>query len=209
MTQKPAQPVRPARSLFQVDAATLAHRLLGQRLVRYDEASEQRLTGRIVETEAYLGVVDRAAHTYGGRRTPRNESMWGEAGYAYVYFTYGMHYCMNIVARGPEQPEAVLLRAIEPEAGLALMWLRRQAARRDRDLGSGPAKLCQALSIDRALNGEDLLTSSRLWVEQTRQRAIARKRIVTGPRVGVSYAGAWAEAPLRFYIHGTAYRSKG
>jgi DNA-3-methyladenine glycosylase len=207
-SQPRTQPTRPPRAFFRTDAATLARRLLGQRLVR-QETDGVRLAGRIVETEAYLGSVDKAAHTYGGRRTQRNAAMWGEAGHAYVYFTYGMHHCMNVVARGPEQPEAVLIRALEPTEGLAHLWPRRAAARRVTDLCSGPAKLCQALAIDRALDGEDLLQSGRLWIERVRQRAVPWRQVVTGPRVGVAYAGEWAEAPLRFFLAETAYRSPG
>jgi DNA-3-methyladenine glycosylase len=199
---------RPARAFFQTDAATLARRLIGQQLVRRDPHTGQRLAGLIVETEAYLGVCDQAAHTYNGRRTARNEAMWGQAGHAYVYFTYGMHHCMNIVAQGPEVPEAVLIRAIEPTQGLAAMRPRRPAAKRDTGLCSGPAKLCQALAIDRALDGQDLLAGERLWVERLRQRAVPRAKLTVGPRIGVHYAGPWAEAPLRFALAASAHTSR-
>jgi DNA-3-methyladenine glycosylase len=134
--------------------------------------------------------------------------MWGEAGHLYVYFTYGMHFCMNIVAKEPDAPEAVLIRAVKPTEGLDLMWPRRRAAKRDTDLCSGPAKLCQALAIDRCFDGEDLLTSPRLYLEQTRQRALPRSRLAIGPRVGVHYAGEWADQPLRFSLADSPYRSK-
>lgn len=202
--------VRPPRTFFQRDAATLARALLGQRLVRIDEG--QRLAGTIVETEAYLGAIDRAAHTYNGRRTPCNEAMYGEGGTAYVYFTYGMHHCLNVVARTHDQPEAVLIRALEPTEGLRRMYARRAAAKRDTDLCSGPAKLCQALGIDRAFNGIDLLASDALFIERLRKRALAGGaggRIVAGPRVGIDYAAQWRDRPLRFCIRGNAHVSGG
>lgn len=169
-----------------------------------------RLAGRIVETEAYLGEADRAAHSFGGRRTARNESMWGEAGHAYVYFVYGMHHCMNVVAEGPGRPAAVLLRALEPVAGHETMRRLRlggRPARRlaDTDLCSGPAKLAQALQLDRSLDGADLVTGERVYIE--RGGRIAPSRIVAARRVGVDYAGDWASRPLRFYLAGNPHVS--
>jgi DNA-3-methyladenine glycosylase len=197
---------RPARRWFQRDADALARALLGQRLVRLDEAGH-RLAGLIVETEAYLGTPDKAAHTYNGRRTHRNETMWGQAGHVYVYFTYGMHYCMNIVARRPEIPEAVLIRALEPTEGLQYMRPRRVRAKRDTDLCSGPAKLCQALAIDRDFDAEDLLTSDRLWLER-RRSPVSAAEFVTAPRVGIAYAEEWVDAHLRFYLADSPHRSR-
>ncbi|MEX0653158.1 MAG: DNA-3-methyladenine glycosylase [Phycisphaeraceae bacterium] len=196
------------RAFFRRSAVDLATALLGQRLVRVlDDGT--RLAGLIVETEAYLGVPDLAAHTANGRRTARNESMWGEAGHAYVYFTYGMHHCMNIVAGAPGHPVAVLLRALEPTEGLPAMYAHRSAAaRRDTDLCSGPGKLCQALAITRTLDGVDLTEDSRLFLERTRHRRYARALIVTTTRVGVAYAGAWADKPLRYYLKGNPHVSK-
>nr|WP_206211863.1 DNA-3-methyladenine glycosylase [Wenzhouxiangella sp. XN24] len=193
----------------QRDPVALARALLGQVLVRVD-ADGARLAGRIVETEAYLGVADRAAHSYGGRRTARNEAMWGPAGHAYVYFVYGMHYCMNIVAEGPGQPSAVLLRALEPLEGLEQMRRRRAAGRAvvlpDTALCSGPAKLAQALGVDRALDGADLVDGETLFLE--RGSRVPPTRIVVAPRIGVDYAGDWAERPLRFYVAGNPHVSR-
>jgi len=168
----------------------------------------QRLAGTIVETEAYLGVQDRAAHTFNGRSTARNTSMWGDGGHAYVYFTYGMHYCLNAVAGRPQEPIAVLLRALEPTEGLDAMRARRVTARKDTDLCSGPAKLCQALGVDRALDGTDLVASDDLFVERCRGRAFPAWKIVIGPRVGVAYAREWAEKPLRFHVAGNPHVSR-
>ena len=200
---------RLTRRFYARDAATLARALLGRRLVRVlDDGT--RLAGRIVETEAYLGVQDRAAHSYGGRRTPRNAAMWGPAGHAYIYFVYGLHHCMNVVAQHAGRPEAVLIRALEPLEGLERMRTHRAgkvpAERlRDTDLCSGPAKLAQALALDRALDGADLVTGHALFLE--RGAPVRRARIIAGPRIGVGYAGEWARKPLRFHVAGNAHVS--
>lgn len=191
---------------FEHDPVAVAKRLLGQRLVRV--VNGQRLIGDIVEVEAYLGAEDKAAHTFGGRRTARNEAMYLPGGHAYVYFTYGMHHCMNVVCGGADEGTAVLIRALQPIEGIELMRERRQAARRETDLCSGPAKLTEALNIDLRLNGEDLRTSDRLYIERFRRRALAGSRIGMGPRVGVNYAGPWAHKPLRFWIAGNPHVSR-
>jgi DNA-3-methyladenine glycosylase len=198
--------VRLLRPFFRTDPIALARNLLGQRLVRV--LNGQRLAGLIVETEAYLGIPDRAAHTYNGRRTPRNASMWCDGGTAYVYFTYGMHFCLNVVAGQVDNPVAVLIRALEPIEGLADMRLRRAKARRDHDLCSGPAKLCQALAIDRALDGMDLTASNVLFIERARRKPLTPGEITRGPRIGVAYAGPWAAKPLRFCLRGNEHVSK-
>lgn len=202
---------RLLRPFFRRDPVTVARALLGQRLVRV-LADGTRLTGIIVETEAYLGIRDRAAHTFGGRRTPRNESMWRDGGTAYVYFTYGMHYCMNVVTQTQGTPTAVLLRAMMPVEGLEVMRRHRKLERRPdkaaaRLLCSGPARLCQALQIDRRLDGADLVTSETLFIEQVRRRALPARCIVVGSRIGVAYAGEWAGKLLRFFIKGNEHVS--
>jgi DNA-3-methyladenine glycosylase len=188
---------RATADFFAADPTTLARRLLGQRLVHLSDGL--RLTGIIVETEAYLGVRDRAAHTYGGRRTPRNASMWRAGGHAYVYLIYGLHRCLNVVAGAADEPVAVLIRALRPETGIDAMFRNRAAARRESDLCSGPGKLCQALGIDRRLDGTDL-TRGPLVIELVRQRQLPARKIAAGPRIGVDYAGAWAAKSLRFAI---------
>lgn len=197
------------REFYECEPIRLAKALVGQRLVRIDRG--QRLSGRIVEVEAYLGVEDRAAHTFGGRRTARNETMWGPAGHAYVYFTYGMHHCVNVVAQGPGVPQAVLIRALEPSEGLDLM--RTNRARKidaDRlkltDLCSGPAKLAQALNISLDLDGVDLTHDDQLFIEPG--PSINPSLIVAAPRIGVAYAGEWADRPLRFYVRGNEHVSR-
>ena len=187
---------------FSGDPMTVVRNLLGQRLVRVEGG--KRLAGIIVEVEAYLGAVDRAAHTYGGRRTPRNESMYLRGGHVYVYFTYGMHHCMNVVCGERDEGAAVLLRAIEPTEGLDLMFARRTAARRPRDLCSGPGKLTMAFGIDRSQDGLDLRVSRELFIE----RRGGRPTITSTPRLGVDYAGPWAKRRRRCLVRGKFHLSR-
>lgn len=166
----------------------------------------------IVETEAYLGVEDRAAHCFGGRRTARNESMYARAGTAYVYFTYGMHHCMNVVCGREGEPTAVLLRALEPREGLELMRRRRFGGergviQREEALCAGPARLCEALAIDLRQDGVDLAGRSRLFVEWSDDES--EVGLVNTARVGVGYAGDWGRAPLRWHIAGSRFVSRG
>jgi DNA-3-methyladenine glycosylase len=208
----PAPAPRAPRPFFSTNSITLARRLLGQRLVRI--LNGQRLSGTIVEVEAYLGVEDAAAHTYRGRRSARNEAMYMDPGTAYVYFTYGMHHCLNVVAGKVGEPVAVLIRALEPAEGLDEMFRLRTSHRppesrplKVTELCSGPARLCEALDIDLALNRIDLTTDSRLWIERVRSRPFPAAALVNTPRIGVDYAGRWAQEPLRWYIRGNPHVS--
>ncbi len=197
---------RPPRSFFRRDPVSVARDLLGHRLV--SRVGGTRTSGIIVETEAYLGITDKAAHTYGGRRTRRNRTMWGAAGHAYVYFVYGMHHCINVVAGETGDPVAVLIRALEPDAGIDTMFDRRRRARRATDLCSGPAKLCQALGIDLGFDGEDLTSSNVLSIASPSSRP-PRATIVAAPRVGIDYAEEWQNEPLRFFVAGNPHVSHG
>jgi DNA-3-methyladenine glycosylase len=202
---QPAAPPRAGPDFFAVDAATLARRLLGQVLVRALPQGE-RLAGRIVETEAYLGAPDKASHAFRGRRTPRTEPMFARGGTSYVYFTYGMHHCMNISASEAGVPHAVLIRALEPLEGVATMRLLRMRSAgggstpRDADLCRGPGRLCAALAIDRTLSGVDMTSSDRLFVELARTRALPASRLAVTRRVGVEGAGAWGRRRLRWLV---------
>ncbi|MHC4909702.1 MAG: DNA-3-methyladenine glycosylase [Planctomycetota bacterium] len=191
----------PRLLTFDLAPETMARRLLGQRLVRV--VNGRRRSGVIVETEAYLGAEDRAAHTFGNRRTARNESMYLAGGHAYVYFIYGMHHCLNVVCGAEGEGVAVLIRALEPEEGLEGMRAARPKSRRDTDLCAGPGRLAAALEIDRTLDGEDLVSSRRLWIEAVRARSLPGSRIGCSARIGVDSAGKgpgeWATRPLRFY----------
>ncbi|WP_432797057.1 DNA-3-methyladenine glycosylase [Poriferisphaera sp. WC338] len=192
------------RSFFNRNTITVARALLGQKLIRLDPKTNTLVGGLIIEVEAYLGPHDKAAHTYNHHRTPRVETMWGPPGHAYVYFTYGMHHCMNVTTRPADTPQAVLIRALAPTDNLSLMYTRRKKAKRDRDLCSGPAKLTQALGIDLTHGNTDLTTPptpySPLCILQIRKRAYPSSHIVATPRIGVAYAEEWAPKPLRFYL---------
>ena len=182
------------REFYQRPTRTVARELLGKLLVR--TLPEGLVAVRLFEVEAYLGVCDAAAHTFGGRRTPRNEVMWGDGGHLYVYFTYGMHFCMNVVTRGPGVPQAVLLRGAVPVHGEALIGARR-GERTGPDLLDGPAKLCQGLEVDRGLNGGDLTSGRAIWLASDGS-SCARSWVQRLPRVGVAYAGEAASWPLRW-----------
>jgi DNA-3-methyladenine glycosylase len=205
--------VRLGRRFFATGPVTLAQALLGQRLVRVlDDGT--RLAGIIVETEAYLGIEDRAAHSFGGRRTERVAAMYGPPGTVYVYFVYGVHYCMNIVCGREGEPVAVLLRALEPVEGVETMRRLRypgvpptRVPADNSDLCSGPGKICRALAIDMAVNGLDLAVDTRMGVERNRRAAVAEDVLGNSPRIGVDYAGEWARRPLRWFLQGNAHVS--
>jgi DNA-3-methyladenine glycosylase len=193
------------RSFYVRPTLRVARDLLGTILVH--DAAEGRTAGMIVEVEAYLGIADRAAHTFGGRRTARNETMWGPPGRIYVYFTYGMHHCVNVTTRESGRPEAVLLRALVPLEGLELMRARRGVSDDTPPwrLARGPGNLCRAMGIDRALDGTEL-SGPRLRL--VRGRSYAASEIARGPRIGVAYAGEDAARPRRFWVRGEPAVSK-
>jgi DNA-3-methyladenine glycosylase len=156
------------------------------------------VAGRIVEVEAYRGFDDPASHAFRGP-TPRNSVMFGPPGHLYVYLSYGVHYCCNVVCRPEGVPGAVLIRALAPLTGLDVMRSRRTAARADRDLCSGPGKLCQALGLDRTFDGADVLAASSA-VRLVDDGAGTSAEIDAGPRVGISARLATAAEPWRFWI---------
>jgi DNA-3-methyladenine glycosylase len=179
------------------DVLTVARELLGTLLV-VPATDGTRVSGMIVETEAYRGPEDRASHAYGGRRTKRTETMYGRGGAVYVFFVYGMYDQFNVVTNVNGIPHAVLIRALEPVEGIELMRERRPG-RSDQDLANGPGKLCLAMGIDRRLDGADL-TKDVVWIE--RHQELSRSQIGTGPRVGIDYAGEWVQKRWRFWIKG-------
>jgi len=195
----------PRKFYSRTDTVQIARELLGKLLVVPDE-NGRRVSGMIVETEAYLGVEDRGAHSYGGRRTARNEVMYGIAGHVYVFFVYGMYYQFNVVTGPADHPHAILIRGVEPVDGIDTMRERRgDRIKKDRDLTSGPGKLAIAMGIDRSLNGADLL-GDQCWLEQYRN--IADAEIASGPRIGIDYAGEDALRPWRFWLKGNEYVSR-
>jgi DNA-3-methyladenine glycosylase len=174
----------------------VARDLLGRYLVRDLDGS--RLVLRIVETEAYLGAEDRASHAWGGRRTRRTSALFRDGGFAYVYLIYGMYHCLNAVTGDKAHGGAVLIRAGEAVKGDSLMKTHRSLTREPRpgDLAGGPGKLCQALAIDRELNGAPLFKGQ---LRVTTGEEVARRAVAIGPRVGIDYAGEAAAWPLRFW----------
>lgn len=204
---EPEQPLTPLpRDFFARETEEVARDLLGIWLVR--DGLDGLTGGPIVETEAYGGPEDLASHTRAGR-TRRTEPMFGEVGHAYVYLVYGMHDCLNVVAYRGREAGAVLIRAIEPRLGLDVMRARRGGRPgHDSRLASGPARLCQALSVTRALTGSDLTTGVGLWLAMPATAGDAPTNGV-GPRIGVAYAGpGWADRPWRFWIAGNLSVSK-
>jgi DNA-3-methyladenine glycosylase len=185
-------------AFFDRDVAMVARELLGALVV--SQLDGGRTAGRIVETEAYLGRDDPASHGYRDRRNERNTALFGPPGTWYVYLSYGVHWCSNLVC-GPEGTAgAVLLRALEPVEGLELMRERRGGVD-DRHLCSGPGKLCQALGISRALDGNLMPRSPVLVYPPGREPPSA---ILTTPRIGITKAADW---PLRFCVEGSPFVS--
>jgi DNA-3-methyladenine glycosylase len=185
------------------DVLTVSKQLLGKLLV-VPGPNQERVSGKIVEVEAYRGPDDRASHAYGGRRTKRTETMYRSGGVAYVYFVYGMYYQFNVVSGIEDVPHAILVRALEPIEGLEVMRARRHS-HPDHNLTNGPGKLCIAMGIDRQLDGADLL-GDRVWLEEF--ETISPRRIARGPRIGIDYAGEWIDKPWRFWIRNNRFVSR-
>jgi DNA-3-methyladenine glycosylase len=196
-------PRLPREFYAQPDTLQLARDLLGKRLVAPTPAGA-RVSGYIVELEAYLGPADRASHAWNGRRTARTEIMFGPAGRVYVFFIYGMYFQFNVVAGPTDTPHAILIRALEPDEGGEIMQARRPKHPL-KNWTSGPGKLCLALGLDRSYNGADL-RGPRVWLEEG--RAVAPAEIAAGPRIGIDYAGDFVDKPWRFWLRGNPFVSK-
>lgn len=184
------------------DTIQIAKDLLGKTLVVPFDG--RRVSGIIVETEAYCGIVDKAAHSYDGRRTARNEITYAVGGHAYVFFVYGMYYQLNVVTNTVDEPHVVLIRGIEPLEGIEIMRDRR-GEMKHTNLTSGPGKLCIAFGIDRSLNGEDLL-GEKIWLEKGRE--FSESEIATGKRIGIDYAAEDADQPWRFWVRDNLFVSR-
>lgn len=195
-----AMPVPVDPSFFRLPTLQLAERLIGMLLVKRTDAG--LAAGWIVETEAYIGPGDRAAHSYGNRRTARTEVMYGPPGHAYVYVMH-THHLVNVVSGEEGCPEAVLIRAIEPVIGLDLMQKRRGRAKRERDLTGGPGRLTQAMGIDKSDNGRPLFVPP-LYVAEGRKPG----EIAAGPRIGIENSGEARDYPWRFWERGNPYVSR-
>ena len=198
MTQTQRAATLPV-AFFKRPAELVASELLG--CVVVSSSGGEITAGRIVETEAYLGYDDPASHGYLHRRNARNEALFGPPGTWYVYLSYGMHWCANLVCQEAGLANAVLLRALEPIAGLEVMRVRRGGVP-DRELCSGPGKLCQALGISRELDGQLMARSTAV----VRRGSIRRKiPIAATPRIGITKAADW---PLRFHFSGSPWTSR-
>jgi DNA-3-methyladenine glycosylase len=190
-------------SFYDRDTVKVAKELLGKHLVRLMPGGK-RVAGRIVETEAYVGIEDRACHAFGDRRTRRTSSLYLGPGHAYVFLIYGMYDCFNVVTRESGEPQAVLIRALEPVEGIETMRKNRPI-KKDLDLTSGPGKLCRALAIDRSFDGHRLVESP-LTIEDAPR--VSPRRIEASPRIGVDYAGEAAQWLLRFHERDNPWVSK-
>jgi DNA-3-methyladenine glycosylase len=187
-----------SRAFYARPTSEVARRLLGHLVASW--VGRRQVVGRIVETEAYLGPYDPACHAYGHRRTPRTEALYDRPATAYVYFTYGMHWCLNVVTERVDYPAAVLIRALEPLDGLEVMR-RRRGGVPDRALCAGPARLCQALGITGVENGTSLIEGRVRILRGSGPRS----PITVTPRIGVTQAADW---PLRFLIAGSPWVSR-
>jgi DNA-3-methyladenine glycosylase len=192
---KHPNPKLNANFYLQQDVVLIARQLLGKILV--SPIDDQRVSGRIIETEAYGGVSDRASHAYGGRYTKRTQTLFEQGGIAYVYLCYGMHSLFNVVTNQKGTPHAVLIRAIKPLEGIEKMLQRRGKLKADASLCKGPATLTQALGITKDHNALSLL-GDILWIEEGNIRK--GEKIIATPRIGVDYAKEDALLPWRFSL---------
>ena len=198
--------MRPDRSFFtDLDVVTLSKRLLGCHL---NTLVDGKITsGRIVETEAYRGRDDKACHAFNYKRTKRTETMFMEGGHAYVYLCYGIHNLFNIVVNVEGEPDAILIRALEPIEGVDEMLLRRKINKIKPQLTAGPGVLSKAMGIDKSMNNVDLTAiDSPVWIEL--KEPIEADNIISGPRIGINYAEECVEWPWRFCIKNNDYLSR-
>lgn len=197
---------RLAREWFRQEALALGPQLMGRTLAR--RIDQDVIRTKIVEVESYVAPHDKGSHAYGNRRTKRTETMFHDGGTAYVYIIYGMHHCLNVVAREAEHAEAVLIRGVEPltEQDEQLMRrLRPVRSRKAADLSNGPGKLCKALAIDKALDDADLVKGDQVWIEAGTPAGV--EQIVCAARIGIPYAEEYVAKPWRFYVAGNPYVS--
>jgi DNA-3-methyladenine glycosylase len=193
----------PRKFYTRSNVLAVSRDLLGKLLV-VPAPDGSRVSGLIVETEAYRGPEDRASHAFGGRRTKRTETMYQRGGTAYVYFVYGMYHQFNVVTNVADIPHAILIRGLEPVESIEVMIGRRQG-HSGRSLTNGPGKLCIALGIDRQLDAADLL-GERVWIEEGRK--VSPRSIACGPRIGIDYAEEWIDKPWRFWIRDNRFVSR-
>jgi DNA-3-methyladenine glycosylase len=194
----------PQSFYLNSDVVAISKSLLGKYL--FTSINGLVSGGYITETEAYNGVIDRASHAFGNRKTPRTQIMYEEGGIAYIYLCYGIHEMLNVVTSVEGQPRAILIRAIEPTTGIDIMLARRNMLTLKPNITAGPGSVAKALGIDRKLNGISL-QSDTLWIED-KGLSFSDDQIAAVPRIGVAYAGEDALLPYRFYLKGNIYVSK-
>ena len=195
--------MRIERKFYMRDAVTVGKDILGKIIVK-KTADGRIMSGRITEVEAYMGITDKASHSYGGRRTKRTEVMYKEGGYSYVFLIYGMYECFNVTVGREGDPQAVLIRGVEPLENKNLMWVKRKV-KKERDISNGPGKLTKALGITREDNEADLVAGENIWLEDDGYKV---KDIVETTRIGIDYAEEDALKPWRFYIKDSIFVSK-
>ena len=195
--------MRIERKFYMRDAVTVGKDILGKIIVK-KTADGRIMSGRITEVEAYMGITDKASHSYGGRRTKRTEVMYKEGGYSYVFLIYGMYECFNVTAGREGDPQAVLIRGVEPLENKNLMQEKRKV-KKEKDISNGPGKLTKALGITKEDNGADLTAGENLWLEDDGYKV---KNIVETIRIGIDYAEEDALKPWRFYIKDSIFVSK-
>lgn len=188
----------------QEDVVDLSIQLLGKQL--FTRIHGEVTSGIIVETEAYNGITDKASHAYGGRFTPRTATMYETGGITYVYLCYGIHHLLNVVTGAKNNPQAVLIRGIEPLLGVDIMLKRRNMLALAPRITAGPGSVAKALGVDKQLNAKDLL-GDEIWIEESGLHLHA-DAVISSPRVGVDYAEDHALLPWRYYIKGNSYVSK-
>jgi len=184
---------RAKRPFFTRPTLKVAKDLLGRHLIRKEE--DKTFKGKIVETEAYIGPQDKAAHAYGGKKTDRNKIVFEQGGFVYIYLCYGIHWQLNFTT-DKEKPECVLIRALEPIT----------PDKGKEGLTDGPGKLTRWMKLDKDFYGEDLVKSERIWISKGKK--LKRNQIVADSRIGIDYAEEWADKPWRFFIKGSSFVSR-
>lgn len=192
------------RSFFMKPTATAAREMLGKYIVHIDNGL--RLSGKIVETEAYIGPRDKAAHSYNWKRTPRNRVEYLIGGHIYIYLVYGMYWQLNLTTREEGVPQCVLVRAVEPVDGIDIM-INRRKKEKVVDLTNGPGKLCEAFGFNGSLYGLDITRPGLVHLEDRGER-VKTSNIIRTKRIGIDYAGQWANKLWRFYIKSSPFVSK-
>jgi DNA-3-methyladenine glycosylase len=197
-------------NFFQKPTLKLAPALLGKYIIR--QFKNQTLIGKITETEAYYGHHDLASHASKGK-TPRTKLMFNQAGLAYIYLIYGMYYCFNLVTEKKDFPAAILIRSVEPIQGLKTIYKNRkkfftQNSKLNPQLSNGPGKFCQAFMIDKNLNGENLISSQKIYLAQNSQETIKSAQIKKAKRIGIDYAGSYKNKLWRYYLKNNLFISQ-